>query len=120
MRTASPFFFSVRLPGASGGARHRTALFLLFLLLCAPLQTVAAAAPDVEIFVTNWCPYCKKAISFFEDRGIRPRVYNIERDTLAAERKLRLDPRRGVPLAVINGQIVYGFSPRAYVTALDD
>ncbi len=75
-------------------------------------------ADRVELYVTSWCPYCRQAIDFFRSRGINPVVYDIERDDNAARRKKELDPRKGVPFAVINGVKIHGFSENAYLKAL--
>ncbi len=72
----------------------------------------------VELYVTSWCPYCRQAIDFFRSRGINCVVYDIERDDNAARRKKELDPRKGVPFAVINGVKIHGFSENAYLKAL--
>jgi glutaredoxin len=74
---------------------------------------------QVELYVTSWCPYCRKAIDFFRSKGIYYTVYDIERDENAARRKKELDPRNGVPFAVVNGVKIHGFSPEAYQKALD-
>jgi glutaredoxin len=74
--------------------------------------------PKVELFITNWCPYCKKAENFFQSRGISYVAYDIEKDKTAAQRKSQLDTRSGVPFAIINGQPVHGFSEQAYLNAL--
>ena len=76
--------------------------------------------PEVELYVTSWCPYCTKAKAFFDQRGIDYQVYDIEKDSAAARRKQQLDTGRGVPFAVINGKKVSGWSPRAYQAALDN
>ena len=73
---------------------------------------------SVEIFVTNWCKYCKKAKQYLRSQGISFREYNIERDRSAARRKNQLSPHSGVPLAVINGRLVEGFSKEKYERAL--
>ncbi len=75
---------------------------------------------EVELYVTSWCPYCKKARNFFLSRGVSFKEYDIEKDKSAAERKKRLDPRRGVPFVVINGQGIHGYIPSAYEKALRD
>lgn len=96
---------------------------LLFVLLITPALSQAVppqTSHEVEIFLTSWCPYCKKAVVFFQDRNIPTRIFNIEKDPVAARRKNELDPRKGVPLVVIDNQVIYGFSPKAYNTALDD
>jgi glutaredoxin len=73
----------------------------------------------VELYVTSWCPYCHKAIHYFRSRGIPFTAYDIEKDASAAQRKTRLDDRKGVPFAVVNGQKIHGFSPSAYERALE-
>ena len=75
---------------------------------------------QVELYVTSWCPYCRQAIDFFRSRGINYAVYDIERDDNAARRKKELDPRKGVPFAVINGIKIHGFSEKAYLKALNN
>lgn len=79
-----------------------------------------AQAPQVELYVTSWCPYCTKAKEFFDQRGIAYQVYDIERDPLAASRKQQLDTGRGVPFAIINGIKVSGWSQQAYQAALEN
>ncbi len=74
--------------------------------------------PKVELFITNWCPYCKKAEKFFQSRGISYVAYDIEKDKSAAQRKSHLDAQSGIPFAIINGQPVHGFSEQAYLRAL--
>ncbi len=72
----------------------------------------------VELYTTPWCPYCKKAIHFFRSKNIPLRIYNVEKDKNAAARKKQLDGRSGVPFAVVNGQRIHGFNPKAYANAL--
>jgi glutaredoxin len=79
----------------------------------------AADTPKVELYITDWCPYCQRAIKFFQARGIPVAIYDIEKDRKAASRKNELDSRRGVPFAVINGKKIHGFSEQMYQRALD-
>jgi glutaredoxin len=72
----------------------------------------------VELYVTSWCPYCKKARQFFKSRGIKYKAYDIEKDAKAAARQRKLDSRKGVPFAVINGIKIHGYSPENYASAL--
>ena len=75
---------------------------------------------DVELYVTSWCPYCKKASEFFRSRGIPFTEYDIEKDKNAARRKKRLTKENGVPFAIINGQKIQGFKRAAYERALHE
>jgi glutaredoxin len=93
------------------------ALLLFSTLLWPP---PAHSTPRVDIYLTSWCPYCEQAVSFFCEQKIPVRIFNIETDPEAARLKLQLDPRKGVPLVVINQQIIYGYSPKSFRTALDE
>lgn len=83
-----------------------------------PPKDQPAKTPHVELYVTSWCKYCKRAKAYLRSHNIRFTAYDIEKDSRAAERRKELDPRRGVPLAVINGKIILGFSEAAYAQAL--
>jgi glutaredoxin len=72
----------------------------------------------VDLYVTAWCPYCKKARAWFDERGIRYTAYDIDADEAAAARRFAFDGRRGIPYAVIDGVHVSGFGPKAYEEAL--
>jgi len=74
---------------------------------------------DIELYVTSWCPYCKKARNYLESRGIEYRLYDIERDAAAAGRKRQLAPNSGVPVAIIDGKLISGWSLQAYEAALE-
>lgn len=73
-----------------------------------------AATSDIELFVTDWCPYCRKASEFLKDKNKSFKEYNIERDENAARRFMKLNPRGSVPFAVICGKEILGYSPKAY------
>ena len=72
----------------------------------------------VELYTVDWCPWCRKAREFFRTQGVPFTDYNIEKDAAAAARRNELDPKRGIPLALINGVKVKGYSPEAYFRAL--
>lgn len=81
---------------------------------------VKVKAPlKVELYVTSWCKYCKMAQAFLRKNNIPFSVYDIEKDAAAAKRRQAIDPRPGVPLAVIDGKVLLGFSEAAYRYALD-
>ena len=76
--------------------------------------------PDVVLYTTSWCPYCRKARDYLRSRGIDFIEYDIEKDKEAAIRKKQLDKRGGVPFAIINGRSISGFSAPAYERALQE
>ncbi len=76
--------------------------------------------PKVELYVTTWCKYCRMASNYLRSKRVPFVEYNIEKDGAAAKRREALDKRPGVPLAVINGTIILGFSEAAYDHALNN
>ncbi|HVO66742.1 MAG TPA: glutaredoxin family protein [Syntrophales bacterium] len=76
--------------------------------------------PEVILYGTSWCPYCRKARDFFRSRGIDFIEYDIEKDKEAAIRKKELDSRSGVPFVIINGRQIRGYSESAYERALQE
>ncbi len=88
-----------------------------------PAQTHAIGAvekkPSVDIYITSWCPYCKKAMAYFDSNNIAYNAYDIEKDLEALAKKQKLAPGyKGVPLTVINGKMLKGFSEERFEQAL--
>ena len=81
-------------------------------------KEVATNKPMVELFVTSWCPYCKKAKNYLNNKGIAFKEYDIEADKAAADRMEKLSPGSGIPVAVIRGVVVQGFDEESYDEAL--
>ena len=65
---------------------------------------------EVELYETSWCKYCKKTRAFLDRSGVNYRAYDIEADGSAKVRKDQLSPAKGVPLTVVDGQIISGYS----------
>ncbi len=64
----------------------------------------------VEMYVTDWCGYCKKAQNYMKSKGIPYVAYDIEKDNAANKRHQELGGR-GVPLIIIGSNKMSGFSP---------
>ena len=74
--------------------------------------------PIVELFVTSWCGYCKKAEAYFTRKNIPFVKYDIEKDQKAARRKASLTQSRGVPFVLIGDVGIPGYSEAAFDKAL--
>lgn len=64
---------------------------------------------NVKIYTTPTCGYCHQAKRFFTERGVKYTEYDISRDRAAADEMVRLTGHMGVPVIVIDGQVVIGF-----------
>jgi len=79
---------------------------------------------EVIIYTTSSCPNCKNAKAFLENRGISYTNYDIQVSAEGRERHevlvkpFRKNGQIGVPLIIINGKIIYGFSANEMVAAL--
>jgi len=77
-----------------------------------PPERKAAAAsrpPEITMYATDWCPYCRKAREFFARNGLRYTELDIEKSSSAHAEYKRLGGR-GVPLIVVGEQRMSGFS----------
>ena len=75
-------------------------------------------APRVELYVTSWCPHCRRARDFLRQNRIAFVEYDIEQDAAAASRRKQIGDGTGVPVAIIGDKVISGFSPESYANAL--
>ena len=64
--------------------------------------------PDVTLFTTDWCPFCRRAKTLLKDKGVEWTELNIEADPLHREAMMELSGRNTVPQIFINGAHVGG------------
>jgi glutaredoxin len=69
-----------------------------------------AEQPEVVMYMTTWCPYCRQARNFFDRHGIAYVEYDVERNSSAWRENKRLGGG-GVPTIVVGDEVVRGFSP---------
>ena len=68
---------------------------------------------DVEVilYVTEWCPYCRKAREYLKSLGVNLMEYDVEKDKSKNQEKLlKSGGKKGVPVIDVEGIILYGFS----------
>lgn len=77
-----------------------------------------AASSQVEIYSAPWCGFCKKTKDYFRSKGVAFTEYNVDADSAAAARAKGLNPQGGIPVTVVNGRTIVGFSPSQFDSAL--
>lgn len=82
------------------------------LLLTASLAWGERFNGRVELYITDWCGYCKRAVAYMKEKNIPFVAYDIEKDDAARQRFIRLGGS-GVPLIMIGDRRMSGFSPEA-------
>jgi glutaredoxin len=74
----------------------------------------------VIMYMTDWCPYCKKAREYLNSLGVNLVEYNVEQDREKAEEGLRKrGGGSGVPVIDVEGIIIKGYSPERIKEAVE-
>lgn len=74
----------------------------------------------VLLYMTDWCPYCKKTREYINSIGADLTEYNVDKDKdRRKEMLVKSGGAKGVPLIDIEGTIIRGFSPAAIDAAIE-
>ncbi len=74
--------------------------------------------PTVKIYSAEWCGVCKRAKKYMQERNIKFRELDIEKDR-AARREFKKLNGRGVPVILVGRQRMNGFSPAKLESMLE-
>ncbi len=73
--------------------------------------------PKVVVYSTNVCPYCVRAKSLLQRKGIEYEELNIDQDFSLMEQMMEKSQRRSVPQIFINDYHVGGYDDMAELDA---
>jgi glutaredoxin len=73
---------------------------------------VAASQPEVLLYATDWCGYCKMTREFFAANGIRYIEHDIEKSSTALSEHKKLGGN-GVPLIKVGDEVISGYNEAA-------
>ena len=71
----------------------------------------------VEIFITDWCPYCKKLEEFLSSNKINYKKYDVENSAQGRDEYSRLG-KGGVPIIKVGDRVIRGYNPEAILRAI--
>lgn len=74
--------------------------------------------PQVTIYSTPTCPYCKMAKAYLTRRGVPFTDVDVATDTAKAEEMITKSGHMGVPVLDINGRTIVGFDTAQIDAAL--
>ena len=74
--------------------------------------------PEVKIYSTPTCVYCRLAKQYFSDNGVKYVEYNVADDYDKAVEMFEKSGQQGVPVIDVNGKIIVGFDKPAIKGAL--
>ena len=90
----------------------------MVLTLFWPAEAFSAASKNkVEVFVTPWCPYCKKLESFLKKSEIDYTRYDVEAEAQAGAELDRLGVS-GVPVTRVGNEVIEGYDPQKILAAI--
>jgi alkyl hydroperoxide reductase subunit F len=69
--------------------------------------------PDVRVYTTTQCPYCRMVKAFLERRGIPYSEINVSENREAAGEMIRISGQNGVPVTVAGDRVIVGFDAQA-------
>ena len=64
----------------------------------------------VTVYSTPTCGFCHQVKAYLDQRGVPFTEHDVSRDRAAATEMVQLSGQQGVPVVVIDGQVVVGFN----------
>ena len=74
--------------------------------------------PNIKIYSTPTCPYCKMAKQYLTSREFPYQDIDVSSDAKAAQEMISKSGQMGVPVIEIDGKIVVGFQKGVLDTLL--
>jgi len=65
----------------------------------------------VTMYMTTWCPVCRRARGWLQTEGYRFVEFDVESNPRAARILRSLNPRGTIPMFDVDGRILIGFEP---------
>ncbi len=72
-------------------------------------QTIFELMKKVTVYSTKNCPYCRMAKAFLDKHGIPYEEIDVGEDSDAAKKMIDLSGQRGVPVIVVDNEVIVGF-----------
>ena len=72
----------------------------------------------VEIFTTPFCIWCKKTKEWFKEHKVKYEEHDVSVDDKAREKMIEKSEQIGVPVILVDDQVIVGFDEQALKIAL--
>ncbi len=76
----------------------------------APPAAVASGNHEVVVYTTSWCGWCKKTLAWLDKKDVAYENRDVETNDAWAEEMHDLTGSGGVPVIVIDGEVIKGFN----------
>lgn len=68
--------------------------------------------PNVVVYYTDSCPYCRMVKAFLERRGVAYRAINVGRDRQAAREMIERSNQYAIPVTTVDSEVIIGFDAK--------
>jgi len=65
--------------------------------------------PTVKVYSTSTCPYCLRAKSYLQQKGIPFENYDVSSDESKLQEMVKVSGQMGVPVIVVDDKVIVGF-----------
>lgn len=72
---------------------------------------------EVKVYSTPTCPYCIRAKEYLKQKNINFQNIDVSQDKVSLEEMVKLSGQMGVPVIVVDGNVIIGFD-RAKIDSL--
>jgi glutaredoxin 3 len=76
------------------------------------------AEHTIDIYTTTTCPYCIQTKKFLDEKGVTYTNHDVAADPEAKKEMIEKSSQMGVPVLIIDGNIVVGFDRQEIEAAL--
>ena len=76
--------------------------------------------PNVAIYTTSTCVYCKKAKDYFANHNIGYTEYNVGTDVEKRKEMIEMTGQLGVPVITVGEKVMVGFDESTFEQMLKD
>ena len=66
----------------------------------------------VKVYTTESCPYCRMVETFLKKHGVEYEHIDVGKDREAAREMIRISGQRGVPVTIIDDEVIVGFDAK--------
>ncbi len=77
------------------------------------------AEVSVTVYSTPTCPWCTRAKAYLDETGVPYEEKDVSVDMEAAREMVKISGQMGVPVLVINGNVIVGFDKRKVELLID-
>ena len=67
------------------------------------------ADSDIIIYGAEWCAFCHTAMRYLDDKGVKYKYIDVDKDPAAGLAAVDKSGQRGIPVIDLAGDIIIGF-----------